>query len=520
MKINLIGGGPAALYFAILMKKQNAAHDLTVVERDGPNDTFGWGVVFSETTLDNFAQYDRETYDEFVRACQKRDFVIVRHKGESLAVGGNPIAGAARLTWLQILHRRCEQLGVRLRFNTNVTNVNDYLDCDVLVGADGANSLVRKTHEGFFMPSIEIRQNKFTWLGTTQAFAGLTMSFKQTEVGLFIAHSYPFSPTHSTFIVECPPETWLRAGFEHMNEADTLSYLAEVFRDDLGGYPLLANNFLRWVNFPLVKVRRWHHAPTRGANIVLLGDALHTAHFSIGSGTKLAMEDSIALAEAFARHDSVSAALPAFQRARKPVVDRFQTAAVRSLAWLEDVQTHLHWEPLPFAYRLLTRSKRVGFARLRLADPTFAARYEAWRKAHPKRGPIPDEFLDLFQKKTFAHLGTLMPDGTPHVTSVWVDYDGQHILINSARGRVKDRNMEERRHVAIQIPDPDNSDRYVAVRGPVVEITEEGADAHLDKLAQRYLEKEFYPPSMRFPGEVRCIYKIEPKQVTTWDPFG
>ncbi|MBI3243410.1 MAG: PPOX class F420-dependent oxidoreductase [Chloroflexi bacterium] len=168
----------------------------------------------------------------------------------------------------------------------------------------------------------------------------------------------------------------------------------------------------------------------------------------------------------------------------------------------------------------MTRSKRVGFNRLKRTDPEFAARYDAWRKAQPQSGPIPDEYLDLFQKKTFGHLATLMPDGTPHVTSVWVDYDGKHILINSARGRLKDRNMEQRRHVAIEITDPDNPDRYLAVRGPVVEITEEGADAHLDKLAPRYLGKDSYPPSMRFPGEVRCLYKIEPKHVTTWNPFG
>ncbi len=515
MRINIIGGGPAGLYFAILMKGQDPAHDITVTERDGPDDTFGWGIVFSETTLDNFAQHDRESYDELRRAVNMSHYVVVHHRGEVIRIGGNLIAAVSRQRWLQILRQRCQALGVRLRFHTNVTDLAEQLDCDLLVGADGSSSLVRKTNEAFFLPSIEIRQNKYLWLGTEQAFDGLTLMFRRAEAGLFIAHAYQFSADRSTFIVECPPETWLKAGLGARSDDDTVAYLAEVFKTELGGHALLHNNFVRWLNFPLIKNRYWHHQ-----NIVLLGDAAHTAHFSIGSGTKLAMEDSMALAEAFRSCRSVAESLLEFQRARKPVVDRFQAAALRSLTWLENVEAYEHLEPLPFTYRLMTRSQRVGLKRLERADPDFVARYQAWRAAQPPSGPIPDEFLDLFQKKTFAHLATIMPDGTPHVTTVYVDYDGRHILVNSARGRIKDRNMEERRDVAIQIPDPDNSDRYVAVRGPVVEITEEGADEHLDRLARRYLDKDAYPPSMRFPGEVRRLYKIEPRHVTTWNPFG
>ncbi len=205
---------------------------------------------------------------------------------------------------------------------------------------------------------------------------------------------------------------------------------------------------------------------------------------------------------------------------RRPAVERFQDAALRSLSWLENVREHLHLDPVPFTFRLMTRSRRVSFKRIALADPAFAARYAAWRDAQPPApGPIPANYLDLFQKKTFAHLATILPSGAPHVTTVWVDYDGKHILVNSAAGRQKDRNMEARPEVAIEIPDPDNPNRFILVRGPVVSITEQGADEHLDRLSPRYLGREKYPKGMRFPGEVRRIYRIKPRQVTVWDPF-
>jgi len=530
MKINIVGAGPAGLYFAILMKKIDPAHDITIVERDGPNDTFGWGIVFSDKTFAFLKDSDEASYLDITAAAERWDNVDVVHRDHKISVRGNEFLGIARLTFLNILHKHCRNLGVDLRFHTNVTTpdrIAELADCDLLVGGDGANSLVRQTYSGFFCPSVDVRRNKYIWLGTRQLFHGLTMIFREAEAGLFIAHAYKFDKTTSTFIVECPPETWLKAGFDRVSEDETCAYLAEVFKSHLGGHPLLSNNFVRWLNFPLVKNKRWFHK-----NIVLLGDALHTAHFSIGSGTKLALEDAIALAGCFAPPlpppvrmggaggGRVEAALPEFERVRKPVVEKFQDAALNSLTWLEDVQEHLQLEPVPFTYRLMTRSRRISYNRIKWGDPEFVAKYDAWRAQQPSAGPIPAEFLDLFQKKTFAHLATLMADGTPHVTSVYVDYDGQHILINSARGRQKDINMEKRRHVAIEIPDPDNPNRFLAVRGQVVEVTEQGADEHLDRLAQRYLNRDKYPDSMRFPGEVRCIYKILPKHVTVWDPFG
>jgi anthraniloyl-CoA monooxygenase len=380
-KINVIGGGPAGLYFAILMKRQDPSREIVVVERDGPDDTFGWGIVFSDQTFSYLEESDRPSYQRIAGACEIWDNVDVVHKGERITIRGNRFSGVGRLKFLSVLRDRCRELGVDLRFHTNVAFVEPYRDCDLLVGADGANSAVRCAYQDFFKPSIDIRKNKYIWLGTNQLFHGLTLTFRENEAGHFIVHSYKFSKSASTFIVECDETTWRNAGFDKKNEAETRAYLQRLFEDDLGGHDLLTNNFVRWVNFPLVRNRRWLHE-----NVVLLGDALHTAHFSIGSGTKLALEDSIALAKCFAGQPDAPNALLEFERTRRPVVEALQDAAFSSLLTLENIAEDWNLDPLPFAYKLMTRSGRVTHEKLKKRDPEFARAYEEWLRRN-EEGP-------------------------------------------------------------------------------------------------------------------------------------
>ncbi|MBA3513406.1 MAG: FAD-dependent monooxygenase [Pyrinomonadaceae bacterium] len=371
MKINIIGGGPAGLYFAILMKKTNPANEITVHERNGPDDTFGWGVVFSGRTLANLREADAESHAEITRQFEAWDNVDVVRGDEKISVRGNSFSGVSRLQLLKILQRRAEQLGVAILFSSEINNIDSHrADCDLTVGADGINSTVRQCFAEHFGPNLSVRSNRYIWYGTSQLFHGLTLTFRENEAGVFSAHSYKFNQTTSTFIVECDSQTWELAKLATMNEADTRAYVEYVFAPDLQGHPLLSNNS-KWINFILVKNARWAFD-----NVVLIGDALHTAHFSIGSGTKLAMEDAIALASSLQRHDDVSGALLEFESTRKPYIEEYQAAALESMLWFENVRQFLHLSPIELAYSLMMRSGKVDHEELKKRDPDFLSRYE------------------------------------------------------------------------------------------------------------------------------------------------
>jgi anthraniloyl-CoA monooxygenase len=365
MKIVSVGGGPAGLYFAILMKKANPAHAITVVERNRADDTFGFGVVFSDATLENFHEADPETHDEIVSAFAHWDDIEVHYQGQVVRSTGHGFAGLARQRLLDILQRRCRRLGVELVFEMDVTDPAVLqAGYDLVVAADGVNSTLRTRHADQFEPVVDWRPNRFVWLGTTFPFPAFTFLFKEDGHGLWRVHAYRYAEKESTFIVETTENTWREAGLEQADEDRTVAFCERLFARELRGHGLLRNRSL-WRQFPIVRNARWSHD-----RVVLIGDAAHTAHFSIGSGTRLAMEDAIALARSLRQEGDVPAALAAYERERRPQVESLQRAAQTSLEWFEQTERYVgRLAPLPFAFSLLTRSLRVTHDNLKVRDP-------------------------------------------------------------------------------------------------------------------------------------------------------
>ena len=371
MNINIIGGGPAGLYFAILMKKADPAHRIKIYERNGPDDTFGWGVVFSGKTMANLRAADAESHAEITRRFEAWDNVDVVHRSEKISIHGNSFSGIARLQLLKILQRRAEELGVEINFRTEIHDVDALRNaCDLLIAADGVNSTVRLQYLEQLKPQLDLRAHRYIWFGTNQLFHGLTLTFRENSGGTFAAHSYKFNKQTSTFIIETDPQAWKKAGFDQKSDSETRAYLEEVFATDLNGFPLLSNNS-KWIQFLLVKNEHWFFE-----NLVLLGDALHTAHFSIGSGTKLAMEDAIALADSFRQTTDLQTALKRFEETRKPVIEEYQSAAFESMLWFENARNFVHLSPIDLAFSVMTRSGRVTYEDIKKRDPEFTKRFE------------------------------------------------------------------------------------------------------------------------------------------------
>ncbi|WP_458210819.1 oxidoreductase [Haladaptatus sp. NG-SE-30] len=372
MKLAVLGGGPGGLYASLLLKKTFPEWDVTVYERDPADNTYGWGVVFSDATLSSLREADRQSHERITDAFICWNPIDIYYEGEYFRCGGHSFAGIMRADLLSILQQRAAEVGVELHHGEEIDDPERLRsDADILIGADGLNSTVRESYEDAFRPSNSMGNAKFAWFGTEKPFDVFTFVFRENEHGLWRVHAYP--GRKSTFIVECTEETWRAAGMDEASEAEALGYFEELFSDHLDGYELEAKLYA-WRNFPTVKNATWSHE-----NVVLVGDAAHTAHFSIGSGTKMAMEDAIALHEAFEEHGrDIRAAFNWYEKERRPRVQGLQEAAERSENYFENVERYQNLRPRRFAFNLLTRSGRITYDNLRVRDPSFVDQFDRW----------------------------------------------------------------------------------------------------------------------------------------------
>ncbi len=374
MQIAILGAGPAGLYLAYLIKRRQPAIDVVVIEQNPADATFGFGVVFSDRALEFLREDDSDTYAAIVPHMESWNDIAIVHRGERVVIDGIGFAAIGRLKLLELLQARARSFGVEPVYRRTVKSLDELADADLIVGADGVNSLVRRSSERDFGASIRLLTNRFAWFGTKRRFETLTQTFVETDLGSFNAHHYRYAPGASTFIVEVNAATFARADFARMDERETRVLCERVFAQALEGHALISNNSV-WRQFPIVHNERWSVR-----NTVLLGDALHTAHFSIGSGTRLAMEDAIALDKALAAHrDDIDAALAAYESGRRPILEKLVAGANGSADWYEHFSEHMRLAPAEFAMSYVTRSGRIDLERLRKLSPGFVARYECAR---------------------------------------------------------------------------------------------------------------------------------------------
>ena len=427
MKIVSIGGGAAGLYFGILMKKQDPSHEITIIERNRPYDTFGWGVVFSDSTLGNFVRADEETARSILGSFNHWDDIDVRINGKNFISGGHGFCGIGRKRLLNILQERAEGLGVNLIFESEVKDDQEIAreyGADIIIAADGLNSFIREKYKATFKPDIDMRHCRFVWLGTKKMFKDFTFIFKETEFGWFQAHVYQFDGDTSTFIVETPEEVWLKAGLDKMEQDEAIAFCEKLFADDLEGSPLLSNaRHLRgsanWIKFPRVICEEWIHwneIDGKKVPVILMGDAAHTAHFSIGSGTKLAMEDAIDLAQSFLDNEStgIQSVLDTYQAKRSVEVAKIQSAARNAMIWFEEIERYANLPEEQFNFSLLTRSQRISHENLRKRDAQYISEFDQW-----------------FTQKAFTDAGLTPPPAGTEVPPMFTPFKVRDVVLKN-----------------------------------------------------------------------------------------